>query len=81
MDISVFSAPPYITEGGMVAKLAAHIKLTCPYYVDPITPHFYIVKFGFSGVYIIFFFFCSKTEIVGTEAVLTCTHILCFEHK
>ena len=28
--------------------------------VDPLTPHFYIVKLGFTGVYIIFIF-CSKT--------------------
>ena len=28
--------------------------LTCPCNVDPLTPHFYIVKLGFTGVYIIF---------------------------
>ena len=28
-----------------------HIMRTCPCYVDPITPHFYIVKFGFTWVY------------------------------
>ena len=35
----------------------------------------------------IFFIFCSKHKIVGTslnclgEAVITCTHNLCFEHE
>ena len=31
------------------------IMLTCPCMV-PLTPHFYIVKLGFTGVYIIFLF-------------------------
>ena len=48
--------------------------LTCPCNVDPLTPHFYIVKLGFTGVYIIFLFLL-------TGAVLMCTHDLCFEHK
>ena len=33
-----------------------HIMITCPYDLDPLTPHFYIVKLGFTGVYIIFLF-------------------------
>ena len=56
-----------------------HIMITCPCNVDPLTPHFSIVKFGFTGVYIILLF-CSKTYIVGTSknrvAVLKCTHNL-----
>ena len=32
------------------------IMLTCPCNVHPLTPHFYIVKVGFKGVYIIFLF-------------------------
>ena len=51
--------------------------LTCPCNVDPLTPHFHIVKLGCTGVYI-FSYFCSETYI---EAVLTCTHNLCFEQK
>ena len=31
-----------------------HIMLTWPCNEDPLTPHFYIVKLGFTGVYIIF---------------------------
>ena len=30
------------------------ITKTCLYNVDPLEPHFYIVKLGFTGVYIIF---------------------------
>ena len=33
-----------------------HIRITCPCNVDPLTPHFYIVKLGFTGVNIIFLF-------------------------
>ena len=31
-----------------------NITKTCLYNVDPLKPHFYIVKLGFTGVYIIF---------------------------
>ena len=31
-----------------------NIKKTCLYNFDPLKPHFYIVKLGFTGVYIIF---------------------------
>ena len=33
-----------------------YIRITCPYVLYPLTPHFYIVKLGFTGVYIIFLF-------------------------
>ena len=32
----------------------SHITKTCLYKFDPFQPHFYIVKLGFTGVYIIF---------------------------
>ena len=37
-------------------KGATHkvITKTCLYNFDPLKPHFYIVKLGFTGVYIIF---------------------------
>ena len=34
--------------------IALHITKTCLYNSDPLKPHFYIVKLGFTGVYIIF---------------------------
>ena len=53
--------------------------------VHPLTPHFYIVKLGFTGVNI-FFIFALKHRLGYSlerliEAVLTCTHNLCFEQK
>ena len=36
------------------------ITKTHLYNFDPLKPHFYIVKLGFTGVYIIFSYFCSK---------------------
>ena len=44
--------------------------------IPPFKPHFYIVKLGFTGVYIIF-----PTLQENIEAVLTSTHNLCFEQK
>ena len=38
----------------------SYIMKTCPCNEDPLTPHFYTVKLGFTGVYI-FSYFCSKT--------------------
>ena len=35
------------------ALVTAHITKTCLYNIDPFKPHFYIVKLGFTGVYII----------------------------
>ena len=42
------------------------ITKTCLYNVDPLKPHFYIIKRGFTG-YTLFFLFLLKTEIVGTR--------------
>ena len=67
--------------------MAELITKTCLYNFYPLKPHFYVVKLGFTGVYIIFLIFAQKTQIVGTrqnrlcEAVLTSTHNLCFKQK
>ena len=37
-----------------VLDLELCITKTCLYNFDPLKPHFYIVKLGFTGVYIIF---------------------------
>ena len=59
-----------------------HITKTCLYNFDPFIPHFYIVKLGYTGVYIIFLISAQKHKLwVLTEAVLTSTHNLCFEQK
>ena len=36
------------------------IEKTCLYNFDPLKPHFYIVKLGFTGVYIIFLISAQK---------------------
>ena len=62
------------------------IMKTHLYSFEPLKPHFYRVKLGFTGVYIIFLISAQK-QIVGTrynrpaEAVITSTHSLCFEQK
>ena len=71
----------------VLLNINIHIMKTYLYNFDPLKPHFYIVKLGFTGVYIIFSYFCSKTYIVGTrwnslgEVVLTSTHNLSFKQK
>ena len=37
-----------------IVPLFGYIMLTCSYNVYPLTPHFYKVKFGFTGLNIIF---------------------------
>ena len=54
--------------------------ITGPCNVYPVTPHFYIVKFGFTGVYI-FSYFALKRKLWACEAVLTSTHNQCFRVK
>ena len=62
------------------------ITKTCLYNFDPLKPHFYIVKLGFIGVYIIFLISAQKHRLwvlvrTASPAVLTSTHNLCFEQK
>ena len=57
---------------------------TGPCNAQPLTPHFYTVKRGFTGVYIIVSYFALKHRLwvlVRTEAVLMCSHNQCFEKK
>ena len=56
-----------------------YIMKTSSCNVYPLTPHFYLVKLGFTGEYIIFLFFSLKH--IFNEAVLTCPPNICFEQK
>ena len=38
----------------VMARFFLCITKTCLYNIEPLKPHFYIVKLGFTGVYIIF---------------------------
>ena len=62
------------------------ITKTYLYNFDPLKPHFYIVKLGFTGVYIIFLISaqnidCGYSLEPPRRAVLTSTHNLCFVQK
>ena len=50
----------------ILSGLTCSIMISCPYNVYPLTPNFYIVKLGLTGVFN-FSYFCSKTYIVGTR--------------
>ena len=39
-----------------------YITKTCLYIFDPLKPHFYIVKLGLTGVYIIFLIFVQNID-------------------
>ena len=58
-----------------------YMVASCLYNFDPLKPHFYIVKLGFTGVYVIFLISTQKHRMWVFEAVLTSTHNLCFEQK
>ena len=47
--------------------LHMHITKTCLYNVDPLKPHFYIIKLGFPGVYIICLISAQKHEGSSNE--------------
>ena len=50
--------PLYLpTKTKAEAMSISSIMLTCPCNVDPLTPHFYIVKLGSTGVLLIIFLF------------------------
>ena len=54
------------------------ITKTRLYNVDLLKPHFYIVKLGFTGLYIFFHIFAQNKDCGLGEAVLTSTRYLCF---
>ena len=75
------------------AKIMKHRLLEAPHHenmpicVDPLKPHFYIVKLRFTGVYIIFFLFLLKKHrlwvLVTTASQRQFLQVptICFEQK
>ena len=51
----------HFTSRWCIWKKKLHITKRCPYNFDPLKPHFYIVKLGFTGIYIIFLILLKKT--------------------
>ena len=58
MDTPVDLSPAW--DAGHIAGFVS--LLTCPCNIDPLTPHFYIVKQGCAGVYIIFLFLLKNID-------------------
>ena len=58
-------------------SVCSFITKTYLYNFDPLKPHFYIVKLGFTGVYIIFLISAQKHRLWA----LMSTHNLYFEQK
>ena len=87
MDLASQYKTPRRLQKDYPIKHYCYIMLTCPCNEDPLTPHFYIVKRGFTGVYIFFIIFALKHKLWVlvrnrlNEAVLTCTNNLCFEQN
>ena len=63
--------------------MTVFITKTNLYNVDPLKPHFYIVKLGFTGVYIILLISAQNIDCGYSlePPRLTSTHILCFRQK
>ena len=57
------------------------ITKTCLYNVDPLKPHFYIVKLGFTGVYIIFLISAQKHRLWVPVRSASSSYNLCSEQK
>ena len=60
-----------------------YITKTRLYNFDPLKPHLYIVKLGFTGIYIIFLILLKNIDCGNhlTKAVLMSTQSLCLEKK
>ena len=56
--LSYFPVYFYVLTSLLCYALYCTITKTYLYNSDPLKPHFYIVKLGFIGVYIIFSYFC-----------------------
>ena len=84
---SVFDDPDVAAELAEIHEKFVLVPITETYLYnsDHLKPHFYIVKLGFTGVYIIFLISAQKhilwVLVRTAEAVLTSTHNLCFEQK
>ena len=58
------------------------ITKTCLYKFDPLKPHFYIVKLGLTGVYIILLIVAQNHRLwILVRTASPSTHNLCFEQK
>ena len=66
LSVFYYLSKQYIWNTEDACLMVIDITKTSPCNEHPLTPHFYIAKLGFTGVFI-FSYFCSKTLIVGTR--------------
>ena len=62
MSSHIHAGKHYNLIGPFIWPSAWLITKTCLYNFDPLKPHFYIVKLGFTGVYIIFLISAQKNR-------------------
>ena len=55
--------PDFPIKTKWISIMMLHITKTCLYNFDPLKPHFYTVKLGFTGVYIIFLIPAQKHRL------------------
>ena len=63
-----------------------YITKTCLYNFDPLKPHFYIVKLGFTGVYIVFHISAQNIDFIEKTGLdISCKflrlEIICMEYQ
>ena len=51
-----------LNTGTYIIHCFNNITKTCLYNMDPLKPHFYIVKLGFTGLYIIFLIYSKNID-------------------
>ena len=56
-----------VVGGLLTSRTCNSMMITRACNLDPIKPHFNIVKLAFTGVYIFLLYFRSKTLIVGSR--------------
>ena len=52
-----------LSDADLFISCSVNITKTCLYNIDPLKPHFYIIKLGFTGVYIIFLISAQKHRL------------------
>ena len=60
---TLFADPTILDTSIDIVNRTCYITKTCLYDFDPLKPHFYIVKLGFTGVYIIFLISAEKHRL------------------
>ena len=62
MKIYVLGGMVHVKVGSCNAIFSEFIMKTCLYNFDSLKPHFYVVKLGFTGVYIISLFLLKNID-------------------